>query len=247
MDVTMEPTAPPEAPGTYIEAVQQRLREDIVSGRLAPWEKLRLAELKTRYTMGSSPLREALSRLVGEGLVTFEGNKGFRVRGLSREDLADIAYMRTAVETFAIRTAVERGGVEWESGIVAALHTLTSLTRDTATDRASLDAWNVAHDRFHEALISACASPRVFETQRRLAEHHNRYRRIFMGENLPRQLIIDEHRDIADAALARDADRAAMLLGRHMVITSDFYARVLSAKDQPEQTVGTDAVSPELA
>jgi GntR family carbon starvation induced transcriptional regulator len=225
MDVTMEPTAPPEAPGTYIEAVQQRLREDIVSGRLAPWEKLRLAELKTRYTMGSSPLREALSRLVGEGLVTFEGNKGFRVRGLSREDLADIAYMRTAVETFAIRTAVERGGVEWESGIVAALHTLTSLTRDTATDRASLDAWNVAHDRFHEAVISACGSPRVFETQRRLAEH----------------------RDIADAALARDADRAAMLLGRHMVITSDFYARVLSAKDQPEQTVGTDAVSPELA
>jgi GntR family carbon starvation induced transcriptional regulator len=106
--------------------------------------------------------------LVGEGLVTFEGNKGFRVRGLSREDLADIAYMRTAVETFAIRTAVERGGVEWESGIVAALHTLTSLTRDTATDRASLDAWNVAHDRFHEAVISACGSPRVFETQRRL-------------------------------------------------------------------------------
>jgi len=243
----MEPTAPPETPGTYIEAVQQRLREDIVSGRLAPWEKLRLAELKTRYTMGSSPLREALSRLVGEGLVTFEGNKGFRVRGLSREDLADIAYMRTAVETFAIRTAVERGGVEWESGIVAALHTLTSLTRDTATDRASLDAWNVAHDRFHEAVISACGSPRVFETQRRLAEHHNRYRRIFMGENLPRQLIIDEHRDIADAALARDAERAAMLLGRHMVITSDFYARVLSAKDQPERTVGTDAVSPELA
>jgi len=44
--------------------------------------------------------------LVGEGLVTFEGNKGFRVRDLSREDLADIAYMRTAVETFAIRTAI---------------------------------------------------------------------------------------------------------------------------------------------
>jgi len=38
-----------------------------------------------------------------------------------------------------------------------------------------------------------------------------------------------------------------MLLGRHMVITSDFYARVLSAKDPPEQAVGTDAVSPELA
>jgi GntR family transcriptional regulator, carbon starvation induced regulator len=227
----MELSAAPEAPGTYIEAVQQRLREDIVSGTLAPWEKLRVAELKSRYTMGSSPLREALSRLVGEGLVTFEGNKGFRVRGLSREDLADIAYMRTAVETFAIRTAIERGGVEWEGGIVSALHTLIALTRDTATDRASLDAWNVAHDRFHEALLSACGSPRVLETQRRLAEHHNRYRRIFMGENLPRQLLIDEHTNIADAALARNADRAAGLLGQHMVVTSEFYARVLAGSE----------------
>jgi GntR family carbon starvation induced transcriptional regulator len=240
MDLDMELSA---VPGTYIEAVQQRLREDIVSGRLAPWEKLRLAELKTRYEMGSSPLREALSRLVGEGLVTFEGNKGFRVRGLSREDLADIAYMRTAVETYAIRTAIERGGVEWETGIVGALHRLITLTRDTATDRASLDAWNDAHDRFHEALIAACGSPRVFETQRRLAEHHNRYRRIFMGDNLPRQLLIDEHTDIADAALARDADRAAALLGRHMVVTSDFYARVLAGSEQAASSaaVGSEA------
>src|SRR6266481_6265819 len=144
----------------------------------------------TIRAMGSSPLREALSRLVGEGLVTFEGNKGFRVGGLSREDLADIAYMRTAVETFAVRTAIERGGMEWESGLVGALHALVTTTRDTDTDRASLDAWNIAHDRFHEALISACGSPRVMETQRRLAEHHNRYRRTFMGDNLPRQVLI---------------------------------------------------------
>jgi len=65
-----------------------------------------------------------------------------------------------------------------------------------------------------------------------------------MGDNLPRQLlIIDEHTAIADAALARDADRAAALLGRHMVITSDFYARVLAGSEQ----AGTDAVSAELA
>jgi DNA-binding GntR family transcriptional regulator len=226
----MELRATAEAPGTFIEAVQQRLREDIVSGRLAPREKLRLAELKSRYEMGTSPLREALSRLVGEGLVTFESNKGYRVRGLSKEDLADIAYMRTAVETFAIRTAIERGGMEWESGIVGSLHALVALTEDTATDRASLDAWNVAHDRFHETLLSACGSSRVFETQRQLAEQHNRYRRIFMGDNLPRQLIIDEHRNIAEAALARDADRAAALLGRHMVVTSCFYAKVLAGE-----------------
>jgi GntR family transcriptional regulator, carbon starvation induced regulator len=243
MTANMELRATAEAPGTFIEAVQKRLREDIVSGRLAPREKLRLAELKSRYEMGTSPLREALSRLVGEGLVTFESNKGFRVRGLSKEDLADIAYMRTAVETFAIRTAIERGGMEWESGIVGSLHALVALTEDTATDRVSLDAWNVAHDRFHEMLLSACGSSRVFETQRQLAEQHNRYRRIFMGDNLPRQLIIDEHRNIAEAALARDADRAAALLGRHMVVTSCFYAKVLAGE---KLALGSKAVSSAL-
>ena len=68
MDPDMEQSGVAEPPGTFIEAVQQRLRADIVSGKLAPREKLRLSELKNRYEMGSSPLREALSRLVGEGL-----------------------------------------------------------------------------------------------------------------------------------------------------------------------------------
>ena len=217
-----------ETPGTLLESVERRIRVDIATGELAPELKLRVVDLKERYDMGASPIREALSRLVGEGLVTFSGNRGFRVKGLSQEDLADIAYMRTAVETFAIRTAIACATVEWESGIVATLHALVALTRETRTDRESLDTWNRAHDRFHEALIATCHSPRVFETQRRLADQHNRYRRMLMGANLPRDIIITGHRDIAAAALDRDADRAAALLGQHMLITSEFYTRVLS-------------------
>ena len=227
------PTMPAAIPGvTLVDLAERRIRDDIVAGLLAPQAKLGMADLKRRYAIGASPLREALSRLVGEGLVTFEGNKGFRVRGLSPQDLADIAYMRTAVETFAIRTAVERGDLAWEGGIVASLHALVTLTRTTGTDRASLDAWNVVHDRFHEALIAACGSPRILETQRRLAEQHNRYRRALMGSNLPRQVIIDGHEEIAAAALARDAAHAAHLLGGHLQITSAFYAAVLAGTAQ---------------
>lgn len=235
MNLLSEPLSAVETT-TLVEMAEQRLRTDIVSGALAPQQKLRVDDLKSRYEVGASPVREALSRLVGEGLVTFEGNKGFRVRGLSRDDLSDIAYMRTAIETYAIRTAIEVGDADWEAGIVGSLHRLVRATEATRTDRASLDAWNAAHDAFHEALVAACGSQRVLESQRRLAEQHNRYRRVLMGENIPRQLIIDEHRAIADAALARDPDRAAGLLGRHMQITSDFYARVLAGEVQPART-----------
>ena len=62
---------------------------------------------------------------------------------------------------------------------------------------------------------------------------------MFMGDNLPRQLLIDEHSAIAEAALARNADRAAALLGQHMVITSNFYAQqVQAAKARPAQANG---------
>ena len=227
---------------TLVQLTELRLRADIVSGALAPQQKLRVEALKTRYDVGGSPVREALSRLVGEGLVTFEGNKGFRVCGLSREDLADIAYMRASIESCAIRTAIERGDAKWEAGIFSSLHCLVRATEGTATDRESLEAWNAAHDDFHVALVSACGSKRVLGLQSRLAEQHNRYRRMLMGANIPRKLIVDEHRAIADAALSRDAELAAALLRRHMRITSDFYARVLAGEVAPARA---DIIAPD--
>jgi len=213
---------------TLADMAETRLRADILAGGFAPASRLRMGDLKERYRVGTSPIREALSRLVGEGLVELEGNKGFRVGGLSAEDLADIAYMRTALETAALRTSIERGDDAWEAGILATLHKLLKATERTGTDRASLDLWQVAHDEFHRALVGACGSPRLLEQQRRLADQHARYRRFLMAENLPRDLLITEHRAIAEAALARDAERAATLLANHMRITSDFYAGALA-------------------
>jgi DNA-binding GntR family transcriptional regulator len=212
---------------TMADFAAEALRADIVGGTLEPGEALRLEALKARYSVGHSPLREALSRLTGEGLVALEANKGFRVMGLDRADLADIAFARSAIETAAIRAAIEHGREDWEADIVASLHKLTRLTERTETDRESLDRWQRAHDAFHRALVAACGSPRAMATQSLLSMQHDRYRRALMGENLPRQLLIDEHRRLADAALERDAERATALLGTHFKLTSNFYAEVL--------------------
>ena len=218
---------PTVRPTTLADHAERRVREDIVANVLEAGSRLRLDELRHRYDVGASPLREALSRLVGEGLVEVEGNKGFRVAPLSAVDLHDIAWMRATIEGQAVREAIGRGDAAWEGSILAALHRLTRATETTATDRASLDAWNAEHDAFHAALIAACGSPRALAAQRRLAEGHARYRVALMGHNIPRDLIVGEHQRIAEAVLARDADRAQALLARHMRITSDFYAGVL--------------------
>lgn len=214
---------------TLADRAEARLRDDIVAGDLAPGDPLRIDALRARYGVGATPLREALSRLVGEGLVTQRGNRGFAVRGLSAEDLDDIAFMRAALDAEGLRASVERGDEDWESGVVAALHKLVRITERTATDRASLDAWQAAHDGFHRALVAACGSPRLIEAQDRLALQHARYRRQLMGANIPRDLLIAEHRALADAALTRDAEAADRLARRHMRITSAFYAEALKA------------------
>jgi DNA-binding GntR family transcriptional regulator len=219
--------APATRSVTLADQAERRLREDILAGALGAASRLRLDELRDRYEVGASPLREALSRLVGEGLVEVEGNKGFRVAPLSAADLEDIAWMRAAIEGQAVREAIGRGDAAWEAGIIAALHRLTRATETTSTDRASLDAWNAEHDAFHAALIAACGSKRALAAQRRLAEEHARYRVALMGHNIPRDLIIGEHGRLAEVVLARDADAAQHMLTRHMRITSEFYMTAL--------------------
>src|SRR4029077_16120586 len=77
-------------PRTVAEAIYHRLREDIVWNRLPPNAALRSDELRAPYGVGVSPLREALSRLVAEHLVTTVGQKGFRVAPVTTESVVDI-------------------------------------------------------------------------------------------------------------------------------------------------------------
>nr|WP_274709347.1 FCD domain-containing protein [Nitratireductor luteus] len=203
------------------------LRRDIIEGRWPPSEWLRLQELRKEYNLGSSPLREALTGLAGEGLIEFAANRGFRLKPLTRSDLLDIEWMRVTVETAALRQSIAKGGVEWKAEVVGALYRLKDITLNTATDKEGLDAWNDEHDEFHKALISACGSPRALEIQRRLADQHRRYRIALMDENMNREEIIEQHTAIADATVSGKTEEAVELLERNLRTTTEFYSSVL--------------------
>ena len=85
------------APRTVTEATYQRLRQDIIWGRLPPDTPLRSDELRAAYAVGISPLREALSRLVAERLVTAIGQRGFRVAPLTPDDVMDVTETRLVI------------------------------------------------------------------------------------------------------------------------------------------------------
>lgn len=204
--------------------IESRLRGDIVRGVFAPAQPLRMETLKARFDAGFSPIREALSRLLAEGLVLLEPNRGFRVAPLSRADLHDIAVARIAIETMAVRLAIANGDDHWEASVVGALHRYRklSLTKFQGEDR--LTAWEDAHDRLHAAVIGACGSPRLLAMQARYQEQHLRYRRLITLPQVTGEAHVAEHEGLVALVLDRDADGAARAVERHMMITVDALA-----------------------
>jgi DNA-binding GntR family transcriptional regulator len=214
------------------DAVHARMRADVLAGVYAPGEKLKFADLCQRYAASVAVVRESLTRLVEQGLAVSEPRIGFRVTPLSLQDLLDLTATRCDIEGLALRYAVERGDVEWESRLVAAHHVLerTPLLAADGPPRVS-DDWEAAHAAFHAALIDGCGSPRLLCMTESLRDASELYRRWSQPMEKDRD-VAAEHRGLLEAALARDADLAVTRLREHFGRTAQILQAHLTNKDE---------------
>lgn len=217
---------------TLIESAYARMRQDIIAGVLAPESKLRIEELRKQYDTGASPLREALNRLAGEGFVTVEGQRGFRVAPTSLKDLNEITHLRIMLECEAIRESIRYGDDSWEAAIVAAFHRVGKLDSDPNSDIAE---WELRNHEFHEALISACDSAWLLKFRHTLYEQHKRYRLISVLQHDKTRQVNDEHQSIMEAVLKRDEKSACDATEAHIMktvrTTESAFAAILAAAD----------------
>jgi DNA-binding GntR family transcriptional regulator len=214
-------SAAPSSARSLTSLAFERLREDILRARLAPSERLRIQALSERYGIGATAIREALSRLMTDGLVDAEDQRGFTVASVSREQLLDLTQTRIKVEQMALRMAVVRGDVEWESEVLSSFHRLSRAEAPPWTDE-KLVAWGAAHRRFHDALIMGCASPWTLRLCRLLYDQSERYRNLSVRPAKKRKRDVGkEHRELMEAALARDADGLCRLVEAHFRQTTD--------------------------
>jgi DNA-binding GntR family transcriptional regulator len=188
------------------------LREAIMQGGFAPGEALKPQELAHRHGVSLAVVREALVRLVGDGLADRLPNRGFAVVTLSDQRWQDIAEARRTIEPATLRLAVARGDLEWEARVRAAHHRLARTPADSA-------AWTDAHRDFHRTLLEGCGNSALLETFDRLWLASELARRWSAGRNPDRDHLA-EHRGLEEAVLARDADAAAALLDRHLTLTA---------------------------
>lgn len=206
---------------TIAEWVYGRLRDDIVYLRLEPDQPLRFEFLRERYSVGVSPLREALTRLASERLVVSVGQRGFRVAPISPAEAADLVRARILVESEALEQSIKRGDLAWESALNAAFWRL-SRTPVPRGDAEGNREWADAHRAFHRALLSACESPWLLTFADLLFDQAERYRLVRVARtpraNLSRD-VTAEHEDLLAATLSRDAARAKAALALHYTRT----------------------------
>jgi DNA-binding GntR family transcriptional regulator len=202
-------------PTTIGESAYQKVRSDIVFGRLPPGKKLKLERLKADYGASVSTLREILNRLHSERLVIAEGQKGFEVAPVSIANLREIAALRQLLECRALEQSFRAGDMEWEGRVVAAHHRLARMEAQMAQgDRAHTEEWKRYDWQFHQALIAACGSKMLIDNHAAVFDKYLRYQMIALSYR--GDIAADEHALLMEYALKRDAARACEVLKRHV-------------------------------
>jgi DNA-binding GntR family transcriptional regulator len=217
-----------EPASTVTETIYRRIRQEILSGSFKPGGKLKLDTLKTRYQVSVNTLRETLSRLVADGLVQNEGQRGFTVVPASLADLRDITEMRRMLECEAARRSLQRASLDWESSLVGAYHKLSKVEAVVDAEGEKYGGLLEQYNReFHAALIAACGSRWLIQLHGMMYDQSLRYRMLaFQVKDFPREQSRREHREILEAALARDAERLVTVLSAHVTKGAELYVDV---------------------
>lgn len=213
-----------DAPPTRTDWAEQVIRNEILTGALRPGQRLKMAELQQRYPgLSPTPLREALSRLSGSGLVEFMPNRGIRVAPGSLPELRDVYANRLLLETVAFERSIERLDASWDEDVRNALSDFEarsqSAERLETLTASELMAWENAHRGFHFAVLSRCGSPWLLRLLGILYDQSVRYRYLTIRAHPDFERIAQEHRVLTRAVLAHDRTKAAAALRRHADLT----------------------------
>jgi GntR family carbon starvation induced transcriptional regulator len=163
---------------------------------------------------------------VTDGFVESEDQRGFCVSPVSREELLDLTRTRIEVECLALRNSIANGSIDWETGLLSTFHRLSKTPPPSSPELHA--AWATAHNQFHEALISGCSSPWTLRLCRLLYDQSERYRNLAERyTSRQNRDPVTEHREMMDAAMARDADQAVRLLAEHFWETTEIILKAV--------------------
>lgn len=203
------------------EEVYRKIRDSVVDGEVPPGARLQPAVLGKQYQASTTVIREALAILAGERLVVSKPGQGYFVPEIHRDLLRDITAVRCHTESIALGWAMERGGLEWESELMAAHHRLSRTPRRTDDNHPNPE-WSRVHHAFHAAFVNGCDVPILIDMCEQLSAATEIYRvwssRFTQASGRD---VEGEHAAILEAVLATDRDLAIARLCAHYEATAN--------------------------
>ncbi|MBB5908955.1 DNA-binding GntR family transcriptional regulator [Actinoalloteichus hymeniacidonis] len=193
------------------EIVAEQLRTAITRGELPPGGQLGEIDLASRLGVSRGPLREAMQRLVQEGLLRSEPHRGLFVIDLDDADVRDIYRARFAIERAACELILGGDRVEAVARLRKAHAGMAA-----ASAAGDADALVDADHFFHQTLVSASGSPRLERMAETLLVETRMCLLALQGTTRHSGDTIDEHRGLVDAIEAGDAALVLSSLEAHM-------------------------------
>ena len=191
-------------------SVYEMIREDIVSGRLGPNERLKVADLAEHYQTSTNPVREALQQLRGEGFVLIEPNRGARVRPIDADFVRDIIEIEMLIEPALTRWFVS---IASDADIVELERIQAEIEAVNFEDRV---VHGLLDTRFHQFIYDRHYNRHAAELWWKHREILRAISRRFPTSLSRRVSVLREHRELIEAIRAQDADAAAAVVARHV-------------------------------
>ena len=191
-------------------SVYELIREDIISGRLGPNTRLKVADLAERYGTSTNPVREALQQLRGEDFVIFEPNRGARVRPIDENFVRDIIEIAALVEPALTRWFVSIATEADINQLEAIQAEIEALNFADPVLHGQLDT------RFHQAIYDRHYNRHAADLWWRHREVLRAISRRFPTSLSRRVAVMREHHALIAAIRAQDADLAAKVIGEHV-------------------------------
>jgi DNA-binding GntR family transcriptional regulator len=199
-----------------------RLHEDILNSKFPPKHKLKVKELSEDYNIGIIPIREALSKLASEELVSHVGQTGFTVSELSKGEFRSLIKTTILIESIAIELSIENYNFDWEEDLVLGFHRLKRTERILQVDNKKKmnPKWILYHNDFHINLVKNSGLPWLNKFCGELQNHRTKYVTLIGLENpnLSRD-DFEEHQNIFKAVIDKDIKLSKKILQEHYEIS----------------------------
>lgn len=187
------------------------IRDRILKGEYRIGEKIKENQIATEFKVSRTPIREAFKQLESEGLIDYIPNRGCFAKGFTRQDIEDIYAVRRALEIMAVEWAVIRISDEQ----IGALQEQSELMEFYTAKRDS-DKVLELNSAYHDIIYDAAGSRFMAQILRSYKEYIEQTRKVILYEQAYLVEILEEHKKILDAIIARDIEGAKMAMGDHL-------------------------------